>query len=122
MLPKDTKYTISWLPFLLSPKTPPEGINRFKYLGEHYGMTEEDCIDHDKYLQEKGAPLGIKFNISSVVSNTIPAHRLAEYAKTVGKGHEAVMVIFKKYFDEAKDVGKVEVLDEIVKELGITLV
>ncbi|GMH64539.1 hypothetical protein TL16_g03986 [Triparma laevis f. inornata] len=74
-------------------------------------------------LDVAGSKVGITFNPSRRVINTSSAHQIMEYLKSNGTGaekqDELMDLFFKRYFEEAEDLSKVERLLECVETVGL---
>jgi len=74
--------TVEWEPFLLNRDTPAEGIDMIDYIRDRYGG--DMARNFDKRVEgmaASGRAVGISFNRSRRVVNTLDGHRLVEFVK-----------------------------------------
>ena len=64
-------------------------------------------------MEREGLPFNAERNMSY---NSRLAQELAKWAETKGKAEEAVNALFRAYFVDVKNIGKVDVLAEIAEE------
>lgn len=104
---------IEWLPYMLHPEYPPEGIPRDD-LRRRYGDAFEDNLRR-RFEQDD-----LIYNPPpEIASNTIPALRLTELARAQGKHdvvHDRLMVA---YWEQAQDLGDPAVLRALADEMGL---
>ena len=112
---------IEWLPFQLNPDMPAGGIARADYRRAKFGSLEKGKALDARVAQE-GAGEGIAFAFDRMqrTPNTIAAHQLIDLAQKQDKGNSVVDALFRAYFEEAKDIGDVEVLKGIAEREGVT--
>lgn len=55
----------------------------------------------------------------AVISNTLNAHRLLHFAKTIGLQHETKERLFASYYTMGRDLGDVETLVLVAHEIGL---
>ena len=82
----DTKVPvkINWEPFFLNQNTPDEGEDLMEHLKNKYGAAAVERFGKpDNPLNRAGERVGIKFNTTRRVINTLKAHRLVEYCKAI---------------------------------------
>ncbi len=112
---------IEWLPFQLNPDMPAGGIARADYRRAKFGSVEKGRALDARVAQE-GAGEGIAFAFDRMqrTPNTTAAHQLIDLAQKQGKGNAVVDALFRAYFEEAKDIGDVEVLKSIAEREAVT--
>jgi predicted DsbA family dithiol-disulfide isomerase len=73
-------------------------------------------------LDVAGAKVGIRFNRSRRVIPTMRAHRLMEFCNSTHpeKSSALMNILFRRYFEEAQDVSKVDVLLQAAIECGLS--
>lgn len=102
-----------WLPMEIHTETPSEGVHLSK-------LFEEARLEKMfESLKKTGEAYGIEFKGNSILSNSHLALAGGEYAKSVGKFHEYHKKIFDYYFNKGQDIGKIDEILEISKELGM---
>ena len=111
---------IEWLPFQLNPDMPAGGIARAEYRRAKFGSLEKSRALDARVAQE-GAGEGIVFAFDRMqrTPNTTAAHQLIDLAQKQGKGNAVVDALFRAYFEEAKDIGDVDVLKGIAEREGV---
>ena len=110
----DEDVVLRWLPYMLYPKLPVEGINRQEFLTRRYGDTADPGrIPERIRIEAEGEGIELRFDLIGRTPNTMLAHRLMEFAHTLGRQHDLAERLFQAYFCEGKDVGDI---DELVKQ------
>lgn len=109
---------VRWRPFELNPDLPAEGADRREYLTRKFGDPRRLQDSHLR-LVELGREAGIAYRFEAIrrVPNTRSAHALVALAGE--RQGEVVEGLFRAYFEEARDVGEVEVLAEIGAAAGL---
>lgn len=112
--------TLNWLPFQLNPGMPREGMPREDYRRAKFGSLERSR-GLDARVASEGKGVGIEFAFDRIARtpNTFPAHQLIELAQEQGVGNAVVEALFHAYFEDARDVGDVEVLKSIAQTCGV---
>lgn len=117
-----TVVRVHWLPFLLNQNTPEEGYDLRDYLAMKYGpdVAEKFGVP-DNPLNSAGRKVGINFNLSRRIINTVAAHALVEHVMTsdIEKTNDLMEAMFVAYFEEAKDLSKVEELQSVGRVIGL---
>lgn len=114
--------TVEWLPYLLNPSTPPEGVNLQQYLGSKYGSAAVARFSAPgNPLDVAGSKVGIRFNKNRLFCNSLNAHRLMENTKAnYSELADALMeALFHAYFEEGLNIHDVEVLVRIAISVGL---
>jgi predicted DsbA family dithiol-disulfide isomerase len=72
-------------------------------------------------IAEAGEGVGLSIDYSQIerVPNSVDAHRLSLWASGQGKGDEVAEGLFRAYFSEGRDIGRVETLVEIGQDAGL---
>jgi len=111
---------IRWLPFLLNPELPPEGIDRTAYLIKKFG-SEQRVRRVFGAIGEAGLSVEINFAFERIsrTPNTVDAHRLVRFADGRQRAQEAVEALFTGYFLQGQDIGDPAVLLRIGKSLDL---
>ena len=120
----DTKVPvkINWEPFFLNQNTPDEGEDLMEHLKNKYGAAAVERFGKpDNPLNRAGERVGIKFNTTRRVINTLKAHRLVEYCKAIEpeKENDLMQAMFKSYFEDADDLNKTGKLMMCAQKIGI---
>lgn len=72
-------------------------------------------------LKIYGTQFGLIFNQLEVLSNSHLSLLAGEFARDYGKFHDYHEAIFKAYFTDGQDIGKAEVINNILHELGLDI-
>ena len=117
----EVEVRIEWLPFQLNPDMPEGGIARADYRRAKFGSVEKGRMLDARVAQE-GAGEGIAFAFDRMqrTPNTVVAHQLIDLAQKQGKGNAVVDALFRAYFEEAKDIGDMDVLKGIAGRAGVS--
>lgn len=120
LLKDEYHFEITYLPFELSPGISVEGVNFKQYITEKFGDFEQ-FIARTSMLNERGAALGINFQIPKieVSPNTFPIHLVIQYAHQFGLQSVVTEAFFKAYFEELIDLSKTENILAIAKAAGL---
>ena len=108
---------MGWLPFQLNPGMPKEGMPRAEYRKAKFGSLERSR-ELDARVVAEGRSEGIAFAFERIerTPNTAAAHRLIALAEDQ---NTVVSALFRAYFEEGKDIGDPQVLDEIASGCGV---
>jgi len=115
------KIEIEWKSFQLNPSMKTDtskSINQ--YLAEIKGWT----LDYSRQMHDQVTQLakaeGLNYDFDkAVVANSFDAHRLMQFAKTNGRGHEIEERLFKAYFEEGKNIADHNTLTELGVDVGL---
>ncbi len=110
---------IGWRPFQLNPDMPAEGMDRGEYLRRKFG----DSAGGNRYqaVEDAGRGEDIPFAFDRIkrTPNTILAHRLIRFAQRDERQDEMVEALFRAYFIEGADIGRVDTLVGVTGTLGM---
>ena len=105
----------SWVHFPLHPETPTEGREMAKFYAER-GIDPEAAYTRMKGLMDaEGLPYGRRTH----TYNSRLAQELGKWADTLPNGEPLHDALYRAYFVEARNIGDVEVLLDIVKSVGL---
>lgn len=114
---------IEWKSFQLDPTIPKmeNHVNAYQYLADAKGISfEESKTMHDNVVAS-AKRVGLSYNFDkAIVANSFDAHRLIQFAKTVGKGDQAEEALFHAYFTEGIDMADLDSLKSIGLKIGLT--
>ncbi|MCE9521796.1 MAG: DsbA family oxidoreductase [Alphaproteobacteria bacterium] len=114
------EFDVRWRPFQLDPTTPVEGIDRKTYIERKFGSSENIKPIQTALLQAGEAEgLVFAFDKISNTPNTINSHRLIRWSHSMGVQDKVVELLFKSYFIDGADIGKIDVLMRIGAEAGM---
>ncbi len=78
-----------------------------------------DASKRSSYFERLGRPYGLTFCPNERISNSGPALEAEEFARDHDKFEEFHELIFKTYFTDCKDIGKVEIVVEVADSVGL---
>lgn len=105
---------VEWIPFELHPETPTEG----DLLKNKFGNNVDSML---KMLNLKGKEFDINFGNLTILSNSNRALKAAEYSKLKGKYEDFSLKLFKYYFEENRNIGDAEIINEIGKDANLDI-
>jgi predicted DsbA family dithiol-disulfide isomerase len=102
-----------WVSYQLRPETPPDGIPLSVL------FPGADLRKRVAHFNQLGAPYGFSFGLNEKISNSGLALEASEFAREKGAFDRFHELVFRAYFGECKDIGKIEVLEEIAVRAGL---
>ncbi|MFW2587123.1 DsbA family oxidoreductase [Sagittula sp. SSi028] len=113
-------FRIRWLPFMLNPAMPAEGMDRRAYLEGKFGG-KAGAVRAYAPVQEHADKAGLPMNLDRIKTtpNTVNAHRLIHWAEVEGRQTPVVSALFRAYFVDGRDIGNTEVLADIADGAGM---
>ncbi|MEM7733611.1 MAG: DsbA family oxidoreductase [Pseudomonadota bacterium] len=116
----DHPFEIEWHPFQLNPEMPEGGMDRKEYLETKFGGKDGALRAYAPVL-ERAEAAGLKIDFAAIprTPNTLDAHRLLHWAGIEGHQEEVAMALFRAYFEEARDIGDMDVLSDIADSAGL---
>ena len=108
---------MGWLPFQINPGMPNYAMPRAEYRKAKFGSLERSR-ELDARVIAEGRSEGIAFAFERIerTPNTAAAHRLIALAEDQ---NTVVSALFRAYFEQGKDIGDPQVLDEIASGCGV---
>jgi predicted DsbA family dithiol-disulfide isomerase len=108
-------------PFELNPDMPPEGEDTVAYLARKYGAPPERLAATRQTLNERGAPLGIRFGERTRVWNTFDAHRLLHWAGLQSAPAQLALqhALLAAYHTDGRNPGDEQVLVDCAVQAGL---
>lgn len=103
---------VTWWPFELHPETPPEGRDLT-------ALVERRGSEYRDHLRSYAAEAGITLASNRHLSNSHRSLELAEFARDRGKFDVVHDALFKVYFEDARDVGDLDVLLHVAADAGL---
>lgn len=112
--------TIEWHAFQLNPEMPIEGVDRETYMTRKFG-SEQRVTEIFDSIAAAGRQEGIPFAFDRIARtpNTVNSHRLIRWAEPAGCQDAVVELLFRRYFEQGKDIGAIDVLVQIAVEAGL---
>jgi predicted DsbA family dithiol-disulfide isomerase len=116
----DHPFRIRWLPFMLNPAMPAQGMDRRTYLEDKFGG-KAGAVQAYLPVEENAKTAGLVLNLDRIsrTPNTVDAHRLIHWADIEGRQTAIVSALFRAYFIEGRDIGDPEVLADIADGSGM---
>lgn len=112
---------IEYHSFELSPDTPVdfEG-DEVEFLAHHTGIPAEQARQMLTRVVGIAEDVGLHYDYDSLQhANTVKAHELIHYAKSKGVQLEAKERLLKAYFEEGRNVGRIDDLADLAAEIGL---
>ncbi|WP_207061610.1 DsbA family oxidoreductase [Motiliproteus sp. SC1-56] len=110
-------------PFELTPDMPPEGEPVVPYLCAKYGMSEDQVLQSQAQITQRGAQLGFTFDFrpDSRKWNTFDTHRLLYWAGEQGAGAQLALKLklLEAYFTHNRNPSERGLLCELASEAGL---
>lgn len=114
-LRKNYDITVRWKAFPLHPDTPEEGLA----LEELYAGRGVDINQVLTRLKQIADELGLPLGERKRTYNSRLAQELAKWAESKGKGDRFDEAVFRAYFVDGTNIGKVDELAAIAKAIGL---
>jgi protein disulfide-isomerase len=117
----NNEFEIEWKSFQLDPSiTPQSGKDVFTFLAERKGISVEESKEMHKGVTERAKSVGLDYNFDkAIISNSLEAHRIIQFAKTKNLGNEMEEIFFKAYFTEGRDLNDGPTLIELAVKSGL---
>ena len=105
----------------LDPNSPAiSDKSTYEMLAEKYQTTPEAAKQMTTSVKQQAQTVGLEYDFDRIKpTNTFDAHRLAKWAEAQGKPAEASERLLKAYFIEAQEIGRHEVLLNLIEEIGL---
>jgi len=119
--PNKDQIDVEYKSFELDPNAPAENDkNIHESLAQKYGMSIEQAKQANENVGKQAATVGLTYHFDNMkLTNTFDAHRLTQFAKTVGKDRELMEKLLYGHFTESKYLGDDETLATIAESVGI---
>ncbi|MGH1414734.1 MAG: DsbA family oxidoreductase [Pelagimonas sp.] len=110
----DHPFNIRWLPFMLNPAMPAEGMDRRAYLEGKFGG-QDGAVQAYLPVHEQAEQAGLTIHLDKITRtpNTVDAHRLIHWSAIEGTQTAVVSSLFQAYFTDGRDISDHEVLADI---------
>jgi protein disulfide-isomerase len=117
----NNEFEIEWKSFQLDPTiTPQSSKDVFTFLAERKGISVEESKEMHKGVTERAKSVGLDYNFDkAIISNSLEAHRIIQFAKTKNLGNEMEEIFFKAYFTEGRDLNDGPTLIELAVKSGL---
>jgi predicted DsbA family dithiol-disulfide isomerase len=112
---------IEYHSFELSPDTPVDfDGDEVEFLSQHKGIPEDQARQMLTRVVGIAEDVGLHYDYDALQhANTVKAHELIHYAKARGVQLQAKERLLKAYFEEGRNVGRIEDLAELAAEIGL---
>ena len=114
-LRKNYEIEVRWIAFPLHPETPEEGLTLEELFAGRSVSIEQVMSRLKKVADELGLPLGKR----KKTYNSRLAQELAKWAESKEKGDSFNEAVFRAYFVDGKNIGKVDVLATLAKSIDL---
>jgi predicted DsbA family dithiol-disulfide isomerase len=114
-LKKNYAINVRWTGFPLHPETPDEGIT----LEELFARKPIDIKKAMARLKQVADELGLPLGERKKTYNSRLAQELAKWAESEGKGDSFHEAVFRAYFVDGKNIGRVDELVALAKSIGL---
>jgi predicted DsbA family dithiol-disulfide isomerase len=114
-LQKEYEIQIRWVAFPLRTDTPEDGLP----LKEIYAARNIDADQAKKRIRQVADEIGLPLGEREKTYNSRLAQELAKWAEEKGKGNEFHKAVFRAYFVDARNIGKMDELIRIIKSIGL---
>lgn len=113
---------IEYRSFELNPQASMySGKNMHQILSEKHGMSIEQAKKANAELGQQAAMMGLVYNFDHMKpTNTFDAHRLTQYAKSVGKDKDLSEKLFYSYYTDSKLISDHDTLADIAESVGMS--
>lgn len=115
-LRKDFEVKIRWVAFPLRPENPEDGLT----LEELYKGRPVDLGQMTKRLKQVAEEIGLPLGERKKTFNSRLAQELAKWAESKGKGDEFHAAVFRAYYVDGKNIGKIDELVLLAKSVGLS--
>ena len=114
------KVKVQWRAFQLNPDMPRDGMLRRHYAEAKFGGTERARQIYNHICGvAKAEGLVLEFEKIQRTPNTATAHRLIHWATTQDRAGALVENLFLAYFQEGRDIGAIDILEEVTNNSGL---
>ena len=114
------KFDIKHVPFQLNSDMPAEGISRDKYLEIKFGGKDYAAPMYEN-MRLKANESGINLNLDKIkkTPNTVLSHLLIILSEQFNLQNKIKEKVYQSYFIDGLDIGDINVLVDIAKEINI---
>lgn len=84
------------------------------------GTSVEEAKTMNQQVAQMAAAAGLEFNLEEMkMADTMPAHRVFQYAKTQGKDNEYFKAFYKAYFEDGALISDENTIVELSESVGL---
>ena len=119
--PNTPPVEIEYHSFELAPDTPVDfDGDEVDFLANHKGIPAEQARQMLQRVIGIAEDVGLHYDYDALQhANTVKAHELIHYAKAHGLQLEAKERLLKAYFEQGRNVGRIEDLADLAAEIGL---
>jgi predicted DsbA family dithiol-disulfide isomerase len=119
--PQKDNVEVEWHSFELDPAMKTQSsVNIHDYLAQRKKITRESSVQLHRQVTQTAKEVGLDYNFdTTVIANSLDAHRLIQLAKLNGLGDAAEERLFRAYFTEGKDISDHLTLIILGDEIGL---
>jgi len=114
-LRKNYEIEVRWTAFPLHPDTPEDGLT----IEELFAGRSVDTQKIMSHLKEVADNLGLPLAERTKTYNSRLAQELAKWAELKGRGDPFHKAVFRAYYVDGKNIGKVDELIDLAKSIGL---
>jgi predicted DsbA family dithiol-disulfide isomerase len=114
-LQKEYEIEVRWLAFPLHPEVPEEGLS----LEELFAGRGVNISISLQRLKRVASSLSLPLNDRTRTYNSRLSQELAKWAESQGKGDEFHHTIFRAYFVDGKNIGRIDELVTLAASIGL---
>jgi predicted DsbA family dithiol-disulfide isomerase len=112
---KNYEIEVHWTAFPLHPEIPEDGVT----IEELFARRPEEIEKIVARLKQVADELGLPLGEQKKIYNSRLAQELAKWAESNGQGHAFHEAVFRAYFVDGKNIGKVDELVSLTKSIGL---
>ncbi len=113
---KNYEIEINWTAFPLHPDTPEEGLTLEELFAGRSIDIDQIKTRLKQVADEEGLPLGER----KKTYNSRLAQELGKWAESQGRGDEFHMTLFRAYFVDGKNIGKIPILIDLAESMELS--
>lgn len=107
--------------FELAPDTPLDFVGTpTDYLVARKGISRAQAVAMNDHVSGIAAEVGLEYHLDQAKQvNTVRAHELLHFAKAAGRQLELVERLFRAYFTEGRNLGRIDELASLAADVGL---
>ena len=119
--PHRDQVRVVWKSFELDPNAPERAPHdTYGMLMERYRISRDEARSRVNGVTQRASSLGLSYDFDKVVvGSSLQAHRLLQYAKSIGKGDAMKERLFRAYFTEGSHLADNPTLLTLAVEAGL---
>ena len=116
-LKSNYEITTRWIAYPLNPNIPEDGLPLSKHFSD---CSEQEINDKKAKWKEAANATSLPLGERSYTYRSRLAHELGKWSESQGKGHEFHQTVFKAYFVDGKNIGKISILIDLAYSIGLS--